>query len=450
MKLIIIGAGPGGYETAVEAAARGVETVIIEAAAPGGTCLNAGCIPTKALCRSARLLDDLKEAVSFGVCDLSWKFDFAAAIKRKDEVVSQLRSGVEALMKHKLITYMRGKASFVDARTVAVETEEGVTEVSGDYILVATGSEPAFLPIPGTDLPGVVTSNEILSLETLPESLCVIGGGVIGLEFASVFNSFGCKVSVLEYCREILPRFDSDIAKRLKQSLSKKGIEIITQAKVTEICSAEGGGLEVKYEKRGAPASSAASMVLMAVGRKPAIGSLNFADVGIETTPRGVVVDANMRTTVPTVYAAGDIAGGMMLAHTATYQGLKALNHIMGKEDEIDLGIVPAAVFTSPEAASVGLSEDACKEAGIAVVTYKSFFRANGKAVSMGEPDGLCKIVVSAENGKILGCHLFGAHSADIVQEVGALMNCGATVDKLRSIIHAHPTLSEVLSAAVR
>ena len=246
MKLIIIGAGPGGYETAVEAAARGVETVIIEAAAPGGTCLNAGCIPTKALCRSARLLDDFKEAASFGVRDLSWNFDFAAAMQRKDEVVSQLRSGVEALMKHKLITYMRGKASFVDARTVAVETEEGVTEVSGDYILVATGSEPAFLPIPGTDLPGVVTSNEILSLETLPESLCVIGGGVIGLEFASVFNSFGCKVSVLEFCREILPRFDSDIAKRLKQSLSKKGIEITTQAKVTEICPAEGGGLEVK------------------------------------------------------------------------------------------------------------------------------------------------------------------------------------------------------------
>ncbi|MGN1210274.1 MAG: dihydrolipoyl dehydrogenase [Candidatus Cryptobacteroides sp.] len=450
MKLIIIGAGPGGYETAVEAAARGVETVIIEAAAPGGTCLNAGCIPTKALCRSARLLDDLKEAAAFGVRDLSWTFDFAAAMQRKDDVVSQLRSGVESLLKHKLITFLHGKASFVDARTVAVETENGVTEVRGDYILVATGSQPAFLPIPGTGLPGVVTSDEILSMKTMPESLCVIGGGVIGLEFASVFNSFGCNVSVLEYCREILPRFDSDISKRLKQSLSKKGIEITTQAKVTEIALCADGGLEVKYEKKGSPASLTASMVLMAVGRKPAIGSLNFSDIGIETTPKGVVVDAEMRTTVPTVYAAGDITGGMMLAHTATYQGLKALNSMMGTKDEIDLGIVPAAVFTSPEAASVGMSEDACKDAGLPVVIYKSFFRSNGKAVSMGEPDGLCKIVASAEEGKILGCHLFGAHSADIVQEVAALINCGATVDKLRSIIHAHPTLSEVLSAAVR
>lgn len=450
MKLIIIGAGPGGYETAVEAAARGVETVIIESAAPGGTCLNAGCIPTKALCRSARLLDDLKEAATFGVRDLSWTFDFATAMQRKNEVVSQLRSGVEALLKNKLITYLHGKASFVDARTVAVETEDGVIQVSGDYILVATGSQPAFLPIPGTDLPGVVTSDEILSLERMPESLCVIGGGVIGLEFASVFNSFGCKVSVLEYCREILPRFDSDISKRLKQSLSKKGIDITTQAKVTGIELCGGGELEVKYEKKGVPASQKASMVLMAVGRKPAIGSLNFSDIGIETTPKGVVVDADMRTTVPTVYAAGDIAGGMMLAHTATYQGLKALDSMMGTKDEIDLGIVPAAVFTCPEAASVGMSEDACKEAGVDVVIHKSFFRANGKAVSMGEPDGLCKIVSSAEDGKILGCHLFGAHSADIVQEVAALMNCGATVEKLRNIIHAHPTLGEVVSAAVR
>ena len=241
MKLIIIGAGPGGYETALLAAKRGVEVVLIESGHVGGTCLNEGCIPTKAFCKNAEVLDGLSEAENFGVTGLSYDFDFKAVATRKNAVVEQLRSGVEGLLGHKLITLVRGKASFKDAHTVVVtspavmSSEVETSEYTADYIIIATGSVSASLPIPGADLPGILTSREILDLEEVPQSLCVIGGGVIGLEFASVFRSFGSEVTVLEYFKEILPRFDSDLSKRLKQILGKRGIEICTQAQVTAI-----------------------------------------------------------------------------------------------------------------------------------------------------------------------------------------------------------------------
>ena len=493
MKIIIIGAGPGGYETALLAAKRGVEVVLIEAGHVGGTCLNEGCIPTKSFCKNAEVIDSLREAETFGITGLSYDFDFKAVTARKNAVVEQLRGGVEGLLGHKLITLVRGKASFKDAHTVVVtrtstsvipteaegssvipsEAEgrvEESTEYTADYIIIATGSVSASLPIPGADLPGVLTSKEILDLEEVPRRLCVIGGGVIGLEFASVFRSFGSEVTVLEYFKDILPRFDSDLSKRLKQSLGKRGIEISTQAQVTGITTvipseAEGRVEEspcyrVTYIRKGKEETVEADKVLMAVGRKANVGSLNLADAGIEFTPRGIVAnDRTMQTNVPHIYAIGDVNGKMMLAHAATFQGIVALDHIMGIENEIDLSVMPAAVFTSPEAASVGMTEDECKEAGIPVKCLKSFFRANGKAVTMGETDGFCKLIVAAEPkegcvspfapGRILGCHLYGPHASDIVQEACALISRNATLKEFESIIHTHPTLTEVLQSAV-
>ena len=513
MKIIIIGAGPGGYETALLAAKRGVEVVLIEAGHVGGTCLNEGCIPTKSFCRNAEVIDSLREAEAFGITGLSYDFDFKSVTARKNAVVEQLRGGVEGLLGHKLITLVRGKASFKDAHTVVVtrtstsvipseaegssvipsEAEgrvEESTEYTADYIIIATGSVSASLPIPGADLPGVLTSKEILDLEEVPRSLCVIGGGVIGLEFASVFRSFGSEVTVLEYFKDILPRFDSDLSKRLKQSLGKRGIEICTQAQVTGITTvipseaegsyvipseAEGSSVipseaegrveespcyRVTYIRKGKEETVEADKVLMAVGRKANVGSLNLADAGIEFTPRGIVAnDRTMQTNVPHIYAIGDVNGKMMLAHAATFQGIVALDHIMGIENEIDLSVMPAAVFTSPEAASVGMTEDECKEAGIPVKCLKSFFRANGKAVTMGETDGFCKLIVAAEPkegcvspyapGRILGCHLYGPHASDIVQEACALISRNATLKEFESIIHTHPTLTEVLQSAV-
>lgn len=493
MKIIIIGAGPGGYETALLAAKRGVEVVLIEAGHVGGTCLNEGCIPTKSFCKNAEVIDSLREAESFGITGLSYDFDFKAVTARKNAVVEQLRGGVEGLLGHKLITLVRGKASFKDAHTVVVtpivssaipcNTEdpsvipseaagrvEESTEYTADYIIIATGSVSSSLPIPGTDLSGVLTSKEILDLEEIPRRLCVIGGGVIGLEFASVFRSFGSEVTVLEYFKDILPRFDSDLSKRLKQSLGKRGIEIYTQAQVTGITAvipseAEGSYVipseaedrveespcyRVTYTRKGKEETVEADKVLMAVGRKANVASLNLADAGIEFTPRGIVVDdRTMQTNVPHIYAIGDINGKMMLAHAATFQGIVALDHIMGVENNIDLSVMPAAVFTTPEAASVGMTEDECKEAGRSVKCLKSFFRANGKAVTMAQTDGFCKLIADTETGEILGCHLFGPHASDIVQEACALISRKATIEQFKDIIHTHPTLTEVLQSAV-
>ena len=468
MKIIIIGAGPGGYETALLAAKRGVEVVLVEAGPVGGTCLNEGCIPTKAFCKNAEVLEGLREASEFGVTGLSYGFDFSKVVERKNAVVEQLRGGVEGLLAHKLITLVRGKASFKDDHTVVVtsvtSSEEGTTlqEYSADYIIIATGSVSASLPIPGAELPGILTSREILDMKEVPSSLCVIGGGVIGLEFASIFRSFGSEVTVLEYCKDILPRFDTDLAKRLKQSLGKKGIEIVTQAQVTGIEILQDGkeSYQVTYIRKDKEETVRAEKVLMAVGRRANTSSLNLSDAGIEFTKRGVTVNGYMQTNVPHIYAIGDINGLMMLAHAATFQGIVALDHIMGVANSIDLSVMPAAVFTSPEAASVGLTEDECKEKGIPVKCLKSFFRANGKAVTMGQTDGFCKLVVAAEPknpedavpyapGRVLGCHLYGPHASDIVQEACALITRKATLEEFRSIIHTHPTLTEVLQSAL-
>jgi len=420
MRILIIGAGPGGYETAVEAAKRGFEVTVINGGHLGGTCLNEGCIPTKTFISCSNLQE---------------------ALIRKEDVVSQLRSGIAGLLSNKLITVVDGRAEFVSMKTVKVNGEE----YSGDYVIIATGSESASLPIEGADRQGVINSSQILELQSVPERLTIIGGGVIGLEFASIFADFGSQVTVLEYAKDILPRFDTDLAKRLKQVLGRRGISIETSAQVTSIDE----NLSVHYLKKDESLSVESDKVLMAVGRKPNMASLNLDVAGVEYGKKGISVDENMQTNVPGVYAIGDVNGRMMLAHVATFQGIRALNHICGKSDKIRFDIVPSAVFVKPEAACVGITEDDAKEKGIAVKCYKSFFRANGKAVSMGETEGYCKIVTDAETGKILGCHMFGAHSSDIIQEMTVLLNFDASLSDLESIIHAHPTLSEVLQSAV-
>lgn len=442
--LIIIGGGPGGYETALLAAQRGLAVTLIERGNLGGTCLNEGCIPTKTLCRSAALACDMKKAAELGVAVGDWSVDFPTIMARKNAVVEQLRTGVEALMRHPKISLVTGDARFVDALTVEVAGER----YAARDVIIATGSTAATLPIEGADLPGVVTSKELLDLHELPQRLTVIGAGVIGLEFASIFHALGSNVTVLEYAREVLPHFDTDMAKRLRQSLGKRGIIIETQAAVKSVAKIN-SSLAVNYEKKGKTLAVEADVVLMAVGRKANVSSLNLDDVGIDYTQRGITVDDNMLTNVPHVYAIGDINGKMMLAHAATFQGVCALNHIMGESCRVRLDVMPAAVFTMPEAATVGLTEDDCKERGIEYVAKKSFFRANGKALSIGEPEGYCKLLVAADH-RLLGCHILGAHASDVVQEVCALITRGASCDDLALTIHAHPTLSEVVLSAAR
>ncbi len=429
MRLLIIGAGPGGYETAVEAVKRGMEVTLITEGPLGGTCLNEGCIPTKTFCHYAELIEQNIKA------GLDCKPAFGAAAQRKQAVVEQLRGGVEMLLKG--VEVVQGKAQFKDSKTVVCDGQD----FTADKIIIATGSVSASLPIPGTG--SCLTSKEILDLTEVPESLCVIGGGVIGLEFASIFRSFGTEVTVLEYCPNILPRFDVDLAKRLKQSLSKRGINIEVQAQVTRIDDGT-----VTYLKKEKEYTVQAAKVLMAVGRRPNTDGLNLEAAGIDYTRRGITVNERFETSVPGIYAVGDVTGGIMLAHAATYQGLHALNCICGRQDSIRFDLIPAAVFTMPEVATVGLTEEQCKEKELEVRCLKSFYRANGKAVSMDETDGYCKIITSADN-KILGAHIMGAHAADLIHEIAAVMNIGGTLDQMQAVIHAHPTLSEIVQSAL-
>ena len=429
MRLLIIGAGPGGYETAVEAAKRGMEVTLISEGPMGGTCLNEGCIPTKTFCHYAELIEQNLKA------GLDCKPSFAAVAERKQAVIEQLRGGIDILLKN--VQVVQGKAQFKDSKTVLCNGQE----FTADKIIIATGSVSASLPIPGAE--NCITSKEILELRKVPESLCVIGGGVIGLEFASIFRSFGSEVTVLEYCPNILPRFDVDLAKRLKQSLSKRGINIEVQAQVTRI-----DGNTVTYLKKDKEFTVQADKILMAVGRRPNTEGLNLEAAGIDYTRKGITVNDRFETSVPGIYAVGDVTGGIMLAHAATYQGLHALNCICGQTDSIRFDLIPAAVFTMPEVATIGLTEEQCKEQEMEVRCLKSFYRANGKAVSMDETDGYCKIIV-ASDGKILGAHLMGAHASDIIHEIAAVMNLGSNLDMLQSVIHAHPTLSEVLQSAL-
>ena len=433
--LIIIGAGPGGYETAVRAAKAGLQVVVIEKEHLGGTCLNAGCIPTKCLCHSAETGEELTNA-----------------IERKNEVVEKLKAGVAQLMKTPGITLVEGEARFVDTHTVAVNTlpptgGDGEGLFTASNIIIATGSVTKFLPIPGAHAEGVLTSTEMLNLTTLPQRIAIIGGGVIGLEFASIFQSMGSQVTVIEFCKEVLPLFDRDLAKRLRTNLKKRGIEFHTSAAAKEIH--EGTPLVVDFEEKGKLQSVEADVVLMAVGRAANLASLNLTDVGIETTPRGIVVDAHMQTNIPGIYAIGDVNGLIQLAHAASAQGRVALKHILspapqGKHGESP---IPSAVFTVPEAAMVGHTEEQLEEAGITYQTHKSMYRANGKALAMDAEEGLVKILTD-EEGKILGCHILGAHASDLIHEVTLAMRLGATIHDIAETVHAHPSLSEILLAA--
>ena len=447
--LIIIGAGPGGYRAAEYAAKQGLKVTVFEGDNVGGTCLNVGCIPTKTYVHSAT---------------------FDEARERMATVVPQLRSGVEGILSHPNITLIREKASFVDAHTVC---SVGGDSVTANNILIATGSETKWLPIAGIDDPRVVDSTGLLNLETLPKRLCIIGAGVIGLEFASVFHRFGTEVTVIEYLKECLPALDSDIAKRLRKQMEKEGINFHMQCAVKQIADGK-----VFFEnKKGQTESVEADVILMATGRKPRIEGLNLEALGITLAPNGAIpVDDNFQiATVPDgspsgVYAIGDVNGRQMLAHAAEMQAIHAVNHILGKQDNIRFDIMPAAIFTSPEAACVGPTEDQLKAglvvSGSAVGTpnspfgapyecRKAFWRANGKALAMNATEGMLKLFIAppSQGGDgggslILGCHAYGAHSADIVQEVAALMCRDTTIEQLRDIIHIHPTLGEILKAA--
>ena len=418
--LIVIGAGPGGYRAAEYAAKQGLKVVVFEGSEAGGTCLNVGCIPTKTYVHS-RTFDEARERMS--------------------QVVPQLRQGVEGILSHPNITLVREKGVFDDAHTV-----NGYTAPN---IIIATGSETKWLPIKGLDDPRVVDSTGLLNLDVQPARLAIIGAGVIGMEFASVFHRFGSEVTVIEFLKECLPALDADIAKRLRKYLEKQGVTFKMKTAVEDVADID------------------ADVVLMATGRRPRTAGLNLEVLGVTLTPQGAIpVDDNFqivngKSSNSKCYAIGDVNGRQMLAHAAEMQAIRAVNHILGKQDHIRFDIMPAAIFTEPEAACVGPTEDQLKAQGVAYECRKAFWRANGKALTMDATEGMLKLFTSPSQedgqdssssgrpaGLLLGCHAYGAHSADIVQEVSALMCRDTTVAQLRDMVHIHPTLSEILRSA--
>ena len=415
--------------------------MVVEKDQPGGTCLNSGCIPTKTLCKHAEVADTVREAEQYGVAikDAAFNIDMQAVVARKEEVTGRLRQGVEQLMSLPGITFIRGEARFSANKTVMVNGEEH----TADNIIIATGSSAKVLPVEGAKLKGVITSTELLCLDHVPRSLCIIGAGVIGMEFASIYRSFGSEVTVVEFLKECLPALDSDIAKRLRKQLEQRGVQFALQSGVTKI-ETEGDNLRVHYQKKGKEAFADAELVLMATGRAANVTELGLENTDIDYSPAGISTDDNMLTNVPGVYAIGDVNGKQMLAHAATFQGFRAVNHIVGHTDRILFNVVPAAIFTHPEVGSVGLSEDLCKAQGMAYKCRKGYYRSNGKANAGNATEGMIKLMTD-ENDRILGCHLYGENAAFIAQEVAVLMNFGATLAQLGEIVHTHPTLSEIL-----
>ncbi len=443
--IIVIGAGPGGYETALLAAERGKKVLLVNGGRLGGTCLNAGCIPTKCMVRDAAIVSLMKDPEEFGVANVSFDVDFSRVVERRNKVVSSLREGIDALLKRAKVTVVEGFASFVDASSIRVNEEV----YTASDIIIATGSESKSIPVPGADEKWVLDSTDILAIDYIPKSLTIVGGGVIGLEFASVFNAFGSDVTVVEFLKNIAPTFDSDISKRLKQSLSKRGVKVLTGAAVKRIEKNEEGQIVTWFDLKGKEDSVISSDILMAVGRRPNVDGLNLEAAGVEFSPRGIPVDDMMRTNVPHIYAIGDVNARMMLAHVASYQGKRALNAIDGVSDDIRFDVIPAALFTDPECGMVGLTEDAAKEKGINIKVGKSFYRANGKALAGGESDGICKLIFEAESDRLVGAHIMGAEAAILAQQCADFITLGATRQAISDTIFGHPTLSEVVLAAV-
>lgn len=428
--IIIIGAGPGGMDTAASACAMGKSVVVIEKGQIGGTCLNRGCIPTKALARTAQIALDAREAEEFGIGIDGVKVDFRRVMERKDEVVTALREG--AAMGLKGVRVVEGVAEFTGAHTVTAAGEE----FTAPTIVIATGSEPARIAIPGAEY--AIDSDSFLETTVLPGRVTIVGGGVIGIEFASILNALGSDVTVVEFCKEILPPFDKDIAKRLRMSLGKRGVKVITSAAVTEIKE----NRTVIYECKGKTAEVESDVVIMAVGRR-AVLPAGLDKAGIATDRRGIVVNENYETTAPGVYAIGDVNAKCMLAHAAVAQGRRVLG------EDVDMNVIPAAVFSVPECSMVGMTEEQCKEHGVEYKSVKVPFRGNGKAVAMGEADGLLKLLVDNTSGKILGVHICGPHAADLISEPALAMANEMTVEAISRTNHAHPTLGELFATAV-
>lgn len=441
----VLGAGPGGYETAIRCAKYGLRTALIEAADLGGTCLNRGCIPTKALLHGAELFAEVRGAAASGVNVPAPEFDFAAMAKRKDMIVQRLRGGVAFLEKSYGVDVIQGFGVLKGSHEIEVNGDV----VEAEHIVLATGSTPSLPPIPGADSEGVVTSDEILAMTQVPGSIVIVGGGVIGLEFATLFSSLGVPTTIIEMLPVLLPDMDREIVRALEKRLKRNGVNIVTNARVLEI-TRQDEMLSVRYMDAAETEHTAcAQMCSICAGRKPSTSNIGLEQAGVACDARGfVLVDEQMRTNVPHIYAIGDITGKIQLAHVATAQGFVAAANCAGREERMDYTAIPSCIYSVPEIASIGRSAKALEADGVAFKTGEFRAMANGRAMTLGETDGIVKIFSAVEDGRILGAQIAAPHASDMIAEIGVVMHFGGTAHDLGQVVHPHPSLSEMIAEA--
>lgn len=445
--LAIIGAGPGGYVAALRAAQLGAKVILVERDKVGGVCLNWGCIPTKSLLRTAEVLTLVREAADYGVVTSEVRLDWAAAQKRKDAVVKRLTGGVRSLLEKAGVQLLPGTARFVSGHDLEVSGDNGVEHVQARSYIVATGSRPAPLPIPGLEGEGVLTSDAALSLPSVPESVLIIGAGPIGVEFATLFQTCGSRVTLVEMLSRVLPTLDADLGAEVERALKKRKVRVHTDSRVVRV-EQRNGSFVASIQGKDSENTVEVEKVLLAVGRRANVEGLGLESLGVELCKTGIVVDDYMRTRVPHVYAIGDVTGGLLLAHVAMHQGVVAAENALGGERPAMKNAVPSCVFGSPEVATVGLSEEAAQRAGYEVRVGRFPFRANGKALTYGDYSGLVKIVAEAKYGQVLGVHVVGPHASDLIQEGTLALTLESTLDEFEATIHPHPTLSEAVAEA--
>jgi len=446
-EIVIIGGGPGGYVAAIKAAQLGGKVTLIEKEELGGTCLNCGCIPTKVLLRGVELLESVEGGKDYGIQAGEVSVDFAKLISRKDRAVKNLVSGVAGLMKSNKIEVIKGKANLLSGGKIQVEKGKQTTTLQAGKIILATGSVSARPDIPGIDLPGVIDSTGALQLKRVPNSMVIIGAGVIGLEFGNIFAALRSKVTILELLPQIIPIEDGEIASALEESLKRYKIQIFTGTQVKEITKAK-ENLKVKALCQEGEKEFEAEVVLVAVGRKPNVEDLGLEQAGVRYDKKGIEINSRMETNIPGIYAIGDITGQLLLAHVASAQGEVAGENTMMRDTEFDSRVVPRCIYTLPEVASVGFTEKEAKENGYTIKVGRFPFTANGKAAILGERSGFVKIIADAKYGEILGVHILGPHATDLIGEAVLAMRMEAVAEDIGQMIHPHPTLTEALKEA--
>ncbi|MDH4226951.1 MAG: dihydrolipoyl dehydrogenase [Deltaproteobacteria bacterium] len=443
--IVVIGGGPGGYTAAIRAAQLGAKACLIEKDSVGGTCLNRGCIPTKAMYYSAKAVTAAKHAAEFGVNAGSYTFDMAKATGRKDEVVKKLVSGVEQLLKANKVELIRGAGSLEGSGKVSVKKADGTTEeVGAKNIIIATGSEPALIPAFNIDKKNIITSTEALDLKAVPESILIIGGGVMGSEFANIFAKFGSKVTIVELLPTILSTEDKQVVRVVAKAFKDIGVEVLTEVNVESV-EAVSNGVKTRL-KDGREFVTA--KVLVSIGRSFNSTNIGLEKAGVAVEKGRVKVNEKMETSVKGIYAIGDVTGGMLLAHVASTGAIVAVENALGKDKKLDLSVVPAGIFTDPEIASVGLREKDAESKGVKINVGRFPYAASGKALAMNETEGFMQILEEEGTGKVVGATIVGAHATDLIGEVALAMKLGAKVHDIADTIHAHPTLPEIVMEA--